>query len=153
MAWLLNFKGKLFCERKNVASSHSGSNPGKVNVHYSGLKKTRWLAGKFRAINALERHFLTTIMHLQHKSQTKGDDGAKAKGILQNLQSERFVKFMYFLLDVMKVLSDLSKSLQRDEFCITNFLLHLKSGISQLDVLRVQRGILKASNVIKWLIN
>lgn len=79
-------------------------------------------------------------MHLQHKSQTKGEDGAKAKGILKNLQSEKFVKFMYFLLDVMKVLSDLSKSFQRDEFCITDLLVHLEGGISQLDVLRLQRG-------------
>ena len=83
---------------------------------------------------------LTTITHLQHKSQTKGDDGAKAKGIVHNLQSEKFVKFMYFLLDVMKVVSDLSKSFQRDECCITDLLVHLEAGISQLDVLRRQRG-------------
>ena len=72
---------------------------------------------------------MTTIAHLQHNLQTKGDDGVKAKGILQNLQSEKFVKFMYFLLDVMKVLSDLSKSFQRDEFCITDLLVHLEAGI------------------------
>ena len=110
------------------------------HVYYSGLQKTRWVASRFRAINALERYFLTTVTHLQHKSQTKGDDGAKAKGILQNLQSEKFVKFLYFLLDVMKVLSDLSKSFQRDEFCITDLLVHLEAGISQLDVLKLQRG-------------
>ena len=85
-------------------------------VYYSGLQKTRRAASQFRVINTLERHLLTTFTHLQHNSQTKGDDGAKAKGILQNLQSEQFVKFMYFLLDVMKVLSDLSKSFQRDQF-------------------------------------
>ena len=110
------------------------------HVYYSGVQTTRWVASRFRAINALERHFLTTITHLQHKSQTKGDDGAKAKGILQNLQCEKFVKFLYFLLDVMKVLSDLSKSFQRDDFCITDLLVHLEAGISQLDVLRLQRG-------------
>ena len=57
------------------------------HVYYSGLQKTRWVASRFRAINALERHFLTTITHLQHKSLTKGDDRAKAKGILLNLQN------------------------------------------------------------------
>ena len=99
------------------------------HVYYCGLQKTRWVASRFRAINALERHLLTTITHLQHYLQTKGDNGVKAKGILQNLQSEKFVKFMYFLLDVMKVLSDLSKSFQRDEFCITDLLVHLEAGI------------------------
>ena len=109
------------------------------HVYYSGLQKTRWVASRLRAINALERHLLTTITHLQHNSQAKRDDGAKAKGILQNLQSEMFVKFLHFLLDVMKVLSDLSKSFQRDEFCINDLLVHLEAGISQLDVLRLQR--------------
>ena len=80
---------------------------------------------------------MTTIAHLQHNSQTKGDDGAKAKGILQNLQSEKFMIFLYFLLDVMKVLSDLSKSFKRNEFYITNLLVYLGAGISQLDVLRL----------------
>ena len=50
------------------------------------------------------------------------------------------MKFKYFLLDVMEVLSDVSKSFQRDEFCITDLLVHLEAGISQLDVLRLQRG-------------
>jgi len=109
-------------------------------ICYTGLQKTRWVASHFRAISALERHFLTTVMHLQHKSQTKGDDGAKAKGMLQTLQSDKFVKFMYFLLDVMKVLSDLSKSFQREEFCITDLLVNLEAAISQLDVLRQERG-------------
>ena len=41
------------------------------HVYYSGLQKARWIASRFRAINALERHFLTTITHLQHKSQPR----------------------------------------------------------------------------------
>ena len=52
-------------------------------------------------IKALEKHFLTTVMHLQQKTEANGEDGAKAKGILKNLQANKFVKFTYFLLDVM----------------------------------------------------
>ena len=40
----------------------------------------------------------------------------------------------------MKVLSDLSKSFQRDEFCITDLLVHLEVGISQLEGLKLQRS-------------
>ena len=83
---------------------------------------------------------MTTITHLQHNSQTKGDDKEQAKGILHNLQSEKFVKFMYFLLDVKEVLLDLNKSSQRDKSCIATLPVHLEAGISQLDVLRLQRG-------------
>ena len=39
----------------------------------------------------------------------------------------------------MKVLSDLTKSFQRDQFCIANLLVYLEAGISQLDVLWPQR--------------
>ena len=83
---------------------------------------------------------MTIITRLQHKSQTKGDDEAKAKGILQNLLGERFSKFIYFLLDAMKVLSDSRKSFQRDELCITDLLVQLEVGISQLDVLTLQKS-------------
>lgn len=79
-------------------------------------------------------------MHLQHKSETRGEDGANVKGILQNLQTEKFVKFMYFLLNVMKVLSDLNKSFQREEFCITDLLVNLEGGVLQLNALRIERG-------------
>ena len=44
-------------------------------------------------IKALEKHFLTTVMHLQQKTEGNGEDGAKAKGILNNLQAKKFVKF------------------------------------------------------------
>lgn len=98
------------------------------------------VTSQFRAIHTLESHFITIIMLLHHKSQTKGDDGKKDKGVLQHLQSKKFVKFRYFPIDVMKVLSDLNKPFQRDQFCITNLLVCLEAGISQFDALRPQRG-------------
>ena len=53
------------------------------SVYYSGLQKTRWLASRYRAITALEKHYVTTVMHLQHKTGSTGEDGALAKGILK----------------------------------------------------------------------
>ena len=96
--------------------------------------------GRFRATSTLEKHSLTTITHLQHKLQSKGENGAKAKGSLKNSQSKKFVKFIYCVLDVMKMLSDLSKCFQKDEFYITDALVHLGAATSQVDVLRHQRG-------------
>ena len=60
-------------------------------VYYSGLQKTRWLASSYRAITTLEKYYVTTVMHLQHKIGSTGEDGARAKGILKQLLSERFV--------------------------------------------------------------
>ena len=58
-------------------------------VYYSGLQKTRWLASRYRAITALEKHYVTTVMHLQHKTGSTGEDGARAKGILKQFLSEK----------------------------------------------------------------
>lgn len=62
------------------------------------------------------------------------------QGPEQSIHSEKFVKFLYFLLDIMKVLSDLSKSFQREEFCITDLVVNLEASIFQLDALRQERG-------------
>ena len=57
-------------------------------VYYSGLQKTRWLASSYRAITTLEKYYVTTVMHLQHKTGSTGEDGARAKGILKQLLRE-----------------------------------------------------------------
>ena len=53
-------------------------------VYHRGLQKTRWLASRYRAITALEKHYVTTVMHLQYKTGSKNnEEGACAKGILK----------------------------------------------------------------------
>ena len=44
-------------------------------VYYSGLQKARWLASSYRAITTLEKYYVTTVMHLQHKTGSTGEDG------------------------------------------------------------------------------
>ena len=110
------------------------------SVYYSGLQKTRWLASRYRAITALEKHYVTTVMHLQHKTGSTGEDGAHATGILKQLLSEKFVKHLYFLLDVMKISSELSKSFQQDKLCITDVVAKLETTVTMLEELKLQRG-------------
>lgn len=109
-------------------------------VYYSGLQKTRWLASRYRAIAALEKHYVTTVVYLQHKTGSTREDGAHAKGILKQLLSEKFVKHLYFLLDVMKILSDLSKSFQQDQLRITDVVATLETSMTMLEELKLQRG-------------
>ena len=71
---------------------------------------------------------------------TTGEDGACAKGILKQLQSEKFVKHLYFLLDVMKILSELGKSFQQDKLCITDVVAKLETTTTMLEELKLQRG-------------
>ena len=44
-------------------------------VYYSGIQATRWLASRHRAICSLEKHFPTTVMHLQHKAGFSDEQG------------------------------------------------------------------------------
>lgn len=99
-------------------------------VYYSGLQKMRWLASRYHAITALEKHYVTTVMNLQHKTGSTGEDGVRAKGILKQFLSKKFVKHLYFLLDVMKILSELSKSFQQDQLCMTDVVVTLETTMT-----------------------
>ena len=109
-------------------------------VYYSALQKTKWLASRYRGITALEKHYVTTVKHLQHKTGSTGEDGARAKRILKKCLSERFVKHLYFLLNVMKILSELNKSFQQDELWITDVVAKLETTVTMLEELTLQRG-------------
>ena len=109
-------------------------------VYYSGIQATRWLASRHRAICSLEKHFPTTVMHLQHKGGLSDEQGQRAKGILKDLLSEKFVKYLYFMMDVTKVLSTLSKTFLSDELCITDVVTSLETTLTLLEELRLEKG-------------
>ena len=60
----------------------------------SGSQKTRWVASRHRALLALEK--------LEHVATGTGEDAAKARGMVKAIKTEKFVTFLYFLLDVTK---------------------------------------------------
>lgn len=110
-------------------------------VYYSGIQATRWLASRHRAICSLEKHFPTTVMHLQHKAGLSDEQGQQAKGILKDLLSDKFIKYLYFMMDVTKVLSTLSKTFQSDELCITDVVTSLETTLTLLEELRLEKGL------------
>jgi hypothetical protein len=55
----------------------------------------------------------------------KADDAAKAKGLLQEMQTVRFVKFLNFMIDYSTVLSECSKNFQYEDISI----IHVKQLI------------------------
>ena len=97
-----------------------------ANIASKLLNHTTPQASRHRAICSLEKHFPTTVMHLQHKAGLSDEQGQRAKGILKDLLSEKFLKYLYFMMDVTKVLSTLSKTFQSDELCITDVVTSLE---------------------------
>ena len=84
------------------------------------------------AICALEQHF-PTVMHVQHKTGTSDEQGQRPKGILEDLQSEKFLKYLDFMMDVAKVLPTLSKTFQSAKLCITDMVTTLETTLTLLD--------------------
>ena len=85
-----------------------------------------------QAICALEKH-LATVMHVPHKTGTSDKQGQRAKGILKDLQSEKFLKYLNFMMDVTNVLSTLSKTFHSDQLCITDMVTTLETTLPLLD--------------------
>ena len=70
-------------------------------------------------------------MHVQHKAGTSDEQGQRPKGILKDLQSEKFLKYLDFTMDVTKVLS--RKTFQSDKLCITDMVTTLETTLTLLD--------------------
>ena len=87
-----------------------------------------------QAICALEKHF-PTVMHVQHKTGTSDKQGQRTKGILKDLQLEKFLKYLNFMTDVTNVLSTLSKTFHSDQLhvCITDMVTTLETTLPLLD--------------------
>ena len=61
----------------------------------------------------MEKNLAVTVTHLEQVSSGKGEDAAKAKGILKQITTGKFARFLYFMLDVTAVVKELRESFQR----------------------------------------
>ena len=86
-----------------------------------------------QAICALEKNF-ATVMHVQHKTGTSVKQGQHTKGILKDLQSEKFIQYLSFMTDVTNVLSKLSKTFHSDQLrvCMTDMVTTLDTTLPLL---------------------
>ena len=69
----------------------------------------------------------------------KGEDAAKAKRILTQITTRKFVRFLYFMLDVAAVLKELSESFQKADLFITYIARTLDTTIANLELLKNDR--------------
>ena len=60
--------------------------------------------------------------------------------ILKDLLSQKFVRYLYFMMDVGKVLLTFSKTFQSDELCITDVVTSLETTLTLLEQLRLEKG-------------
>uniref|UniRef100_A0AAZ1X1X8 C17orf113 probable zinc finger domain-containing protein n=1 Tax=Oreochromis aureus TaxID=47969 RepID=A0AAZ1X1X8_OREAU len=87
-------------------------------AHFSGLKSTRWLPSRLRCLKAVEKNYTPTVVHMENMaegSDVKAEDAAKAKGVVQEMKTEKFVRFLHFMLDYSTVLSKCCTDFQHDQ--------------------------------------
>ncbi len=93
-------------------------------AYFSKLQSTRWLPSRLRCLKAIEQNYAVVAMHLDNIASgqlpdVKADDASKAKGLLHEMQTIRFVKFVNFMIDYSTVLSECSKNFQYEDISIT----------------------------------
>ena len=114
-------------------------------AYFSKLKSTRWVPSRFRSLVAIEKNYAATIMHLDNLASgqlpdVKADDAGKAKGLLLEMQTLRFVKFMNFMIDYSAVLSECSKNFQYEDIFVTRVKQMIQSTTAKLLKLKTKPG-------------
>ena len=82
-----------------------------------------------------------TVYHLENTTTSSGEDGAKAKGYLKELKTEKFVKMLHFMINVTAILGQLSKQFQNEiyyylDLFITDVLNKVEKAKLQLEALK-----------------
>ena len=89
----------------------------------------------------MEQNYAAIVMQLENlgsgqSQDVNADDAAKAKGLLLEIQTMRFVRFLNFMIDYSTILAECSKNFQFEDIFITR----VKSTTRKLLKLKINPG-------------
>ncbi|XP_030631324.1 zinc finger protein 862 [Chanos chanos] len=98
------------------------------------IRAIRWIIGEPNVLNALIKDYLEVVAHLKDiSSQTqRADAAAIALSLLQFLMDYQSVKLIYFLLDVIAVLSRLAFIFQGDYLMVSEVDAKIEEAIHEI---------------------
>uniref|UniRef100_A0A3Q2PUT2 PR/SET domain 11 n=1 Tax=Fundulus heteroclitus TaxID=8078 RepID=A0A3Q2PUT2_FUNHE len=98
------------------------------------IRAVRWLIGEPGVLNALIKDYLEVLSHLKEiSSQTqRADAAAIALTLLQFLMDYQSVKLIYFLLDVIAVLSRLALTFQGEQLLVSQVEAKIEEAIQEM---------------------
>ncbi|XP_012994537.1 zinc finger protein 862 isoform X2 [Esox lucius] len=98
------------------------------------IRAVRWIIGEPNVLNALIKDYLEVVAHLKEiSSQTqRADAAAIALTLLQFLMDYQSVKLIYFLLDVIAVLSRLAFIFQGDYLLVSQVDAKIEEAIHEI---------------------
>lgn len=111
----------------------------------ANLEGTRWMPHLSRSLAVLLKPeaysvFVTHFEDIVQGGKGTADVQGRAKSILKHLKSQKHLHYMYFLQDVLEVLSDLSLQFQRDTCSIPDALDALETACLRLIALQQRPG-------------
>ncbi|KAI1895939.1 hypothetical protein AGOR_G00111930 [Albula goreensis] len=98
------------------------------------IRAVRWIIGEPNVLNALIKDYIEVVAHLKEiSSQTqRADAAAIALALLQFLMDYQSVKLIYFLLDVIAILSRLAFVFQGDYLLISQVDSKIEEAIQEI---------------------
>ncbi|XP_041852812.1 zinc finger protein 862 isoform X2 [Melanotaenia boesemani] len=98
------------------------------------IRAVRWIIGEPNVLNALIKDYLEVVAHLKEiSSQTqRADAAAIALTLLQFLTDYQSVKLIYFLLDIITVLSRLALTFQGEYLLVSQVEAKIEEAIQEI---------------------
>nr|XP_022291235.1 zinc finger protein 862-like isoform X2 [Crassostrea virginica] len=97
---------------------------------------TRWVEHKLLAVSKLLHNWFIIVSHMSNYAEdntNRGEDRAKAKGIIQKLCQYKFVFYLYFLKDILSEVSRISLTFQRDDINVSSAVTVLQAANATLN--------------------
>ncbi|XP_076124244.1 zinc finger protein 862 isoform X2 [Alosa pseudoharengus] len=104
-------------------------------AHFLGdIRAVRWVIGEPNVLNALIKDYLEVVAHLKDISgQTqRADSAAIALSLLQFLMDYQSIKLIYFLLDIIAVLSRLAFVFQGEHLLVSQVDARIEEAIQEI---------------------
>lgn len=139
------FKFYYYSTKKRRQLTEIGELLDEKVAHFSGLKSTRWLPSRLRCLKAIMKNYSTVVTHMENTASSssrdvKPEDAAKAKGIVQEMKTQRFVQFLHFMLDYSSILAKCSENFQYDDVTLVSAKHYVESTTTDLLKLKTMPG-------------
>lgn len=109
--------------------------------HYGDIKTVRWVASKMKALKAIKSNLHVTIAHLENAAASdKGDTGSTAKGLLKEIQSARFVKYLHMMLDFLSAVTATSVKFQKNNLLVVEVEQIINDLSGELELMKTEPG-------------
>ncbi|XP_010610801.2 PR domain-containing protein 11 isoform X1 [Fukomys damarensis] len=131
------YSPRLMCELRSTASTLC-----EETEFLGDIRAVRWIIGEQNVLNALIKDYLEVVAHLKDvSSQTqRADASAIALALLQFLLDYQSVKLIYFLLDVIAVLSRLAYVFQGEYLLVSQVDDKIEEAIQEISRLADSPG-------------